>query len=177
VVESVLASRLQLQCALSCTCDAHRLLMSHGLSSSSHFFFFPFLSSLPSFILYFFPSVFPSSLLPSCFPLFVAEYVGSNGEFSGGHPARNSVWAQGNLTESLRGFRRAFQLKGVAPLNSPRSHVPQSLLICCGRFHRVDYWTKQLLQFARHWYITHEWSVFFINYRLSFLLTGIRCID
>lgn len=135
-------------------------------------FFAPFLRSF--FISFFFAPLFPLTKLLSflygrtCWP---KQWI------FWGDPARNPVWAQATLTESLGGFRRAFEWIGVAPLNSPRLHVPQSLLICCARFHRVDYWTKQLLQFARHWYVTHEWSVSFINYCLSFLLTSSRYID
>jgi len=133
-----------------------------------------FLSFVYSLFLSFFPPLFPLTKLLSFLygrTRWLKQWIFWR------DPARNPVWAQANLTESLGGFRWAFQVKGVAPLNSPQSHVPQSLVICCARFHRVDYWTKQLLQFARHWYVTHKWSVSFINYRLSCLRTGSRYID
>jgi hypothetical protein len=147
------------------------------------FSFFPFLLTyLLSFFLSFVRSLFLSFLAPLFSLIKLLSFLYGRIRWLKrwifwGYPARNPVWAQAKFTESLLGFRRAFQVKEVAPLNNPWSHVPQSLLICCARFHRVDYWTKQLLQFARRWYITHEWSVSFINCCLWLLLTGSRYID
>ena len=175
-VKSVLASRL-LSCSMHWASHAmptgsycHMVCLPVVLSS----FLFLFVCLFLSFFLSFFAVLFPLTKLLS---FLYGRIRWHKRWIFWGYPARNPVWAQAKLTESLVGFRRAFQVKGVAPLSNPRSHVPQSLLICCARFHRVDYWTKQLLQFARRWYITHEWSVSLINCCLCLLLTGSRYID
>jgi hypothetical protein len=134
-----------------------------------------FLSSL-SFVLYFFlPSFLSSSPSPSCFPFFMAEHVGSSGKVSGS--TQLEFWF-GHRLNWLSHFvvYRAFLLKGVAPLNRPRSLLTQSFLICCERFYRVYHWTITAVDAA----LIHSLRMIDVSFTsscLSFLLTGSRYID
>jgi hypothetical protein len=120
--------------ALYSVCNVHRPFFPHNLSSFS-----PFLVVLV--FLYFFFLIFPlTKRLSFLWP----ENVDSSGKVSGGCRVGILVWSQTKLTESFRSFCRAFLVKGIAPLNRPRSLFPQSSLICCGRYNCISIFVNLL---------------------------------